>query len=72
MRKSIEFYIFQHKVDAARNHYQQLLFRYMKKTNPEDQCSRLMATLNRALKTVKDFAEKIRSYEVVSVRQQGI
>jgi len=58
----------QHKIDTARSYYQQLLFRYMKNTNPDDQCTRLMATLNKALKTVKDFAEKIRSYEVVSVR----
>lgn len=59
----------QHRVDLARAHYQQLLFRYIKETNPEDQCSRLMVTLNRALKSVKDFAEKVRSYQVVSVRQ---
>jgi len=58
----------QYKVDAARNYYQQLLFRYMKKTHPENQCSRLMALLQRTLKTVKDFAEKIRGYEVTSVR----
>jgi len=61
----------QYKVDVARNYYQQLLFRYIKKTHPETQCSRLMASLQRALKTVKDFAEKIRGYEVVSARQQG-
>jgi len=62
----------QHKVDAARNHYQQLLFRYIKRTNPDDQCSRMMATLNKALKKVKDFAEKLRSFEVISVRQQKL
>ena len=59
-------------MDAARNHYQQLLFRYIKRTNPDDQCSRMMATLNKALKKVKDFAEKLRSFEVISVRQQKL
>jgi len=58
----------QYKVDAARNYYQHLLFHYMKKTQPVAQCSRLMATLQRTLKTVKDFAEKIRGYEVTSVK----
>jgi len=51
------------KVDTARSHYQQLLYRYIRETVPEDQSSRLNASLLRGLKRVKDFAEKIRSYE---------
>ena len=56
----------QEKIDTARNYYQQLLFRYTKETNPDDQSSRLNATLHRALKTVKDYAENIRSFPVLN------
>ena len=56
----------QEKIDTARNYYQQLLFRYTKETSSEDQGSRHNATLHKALKTVKDFGEKIRSFEVLN------
>ena len=58
--------ILQEKIDTARNYYQQLLFRYTKETSSEDQGSRHNATLHKALKTVKDFGEKIRSFEVLN------
>lgn len=56
----------QEKIDTARNYYQQLLFRYMNETSSEEQGSRHNATLHKALKTVKDFGEKIRSFEVLN------
>lgn len=56
----------QEKIDTARNHYQQLLFRYTRETSPEDQSSRLNATLHRALKTIKDFSENIRSFPILN------
>ena len=58
--------LLQEKIDTARNYYQQLLFRYTKETSSEDQGSRHNATLHKALKTVKDFGEKIRSFEVLN------
>ena len=58
-------FFYKEKIDAARNYYQQLLFRYTKQTNSEDQSSRLNATLHRALKTVKDYAENVRSFPVL-------
>ena len=60
------FLLLQHKIDLARAHYLQLLFRYTKTANHES--SRLNATLHRVLKTVKDFAEQIRCQVVVSVK----
>merc|ERR1719300_1261063 len=61
----------QEKVDKARNYYQQLLFRYTKETNAEDQSSRLNATLHRALKTVKDFGENIRGLPIMKSQPGG-
>jgi len=61
----------QEKVDKARNYYQQLLFRYIKETNGEDQSSRLNATLHRALKTVKDFGENIRGLPIMKSQPGG-
>jgi len=58
----------QEKIDSARNFYQQLLYRFIKGTNPEDASSRLNATLHRALKTVKDFGEKMRSFKIFHVQ----
>ena len=60
------YLLLQEKIDTARNYYQQLLFRYTKETSSEDQGSRHNATLHKALKTVKDFGEKIRSFEVLN------
>lgn len=56
----------QEKIDTARNYYQQLLFRYTRETSPEDQSTRLNATLHRALKTVKDFSENIRAFPILN------
>ena len=58
--------LFQRKIDLARAHYLQLLFRYTKTMGSGS--SRLNATLHRVLKTVKDFAEQMRSQVVVSVK----
>ena len=63
--------VLQEKVDKARNYYQQLLFRYTKETNAEDQSSRLNATLHRALKTVKDFGENIRGLPIMKSQPGG-
>ena len=60
------YLLLQEKIDTARNYYQQLLFRYTKEMSSEDQGSRHSATLQKALKTVKDFGEKIRSFKVHS------
>ena len=60
----VNFSLLQEKIDTARNYYQQLLFRYTKEMSSEDQGSRHSATLQKALKTVKDFGEKIRSFKV--------
>lgn len=59
----------QHKVDLARSFYLKLLYRYVKTTNPSHQASKFTASLHRALKTVKDVAEKIKAYEVVSAQR---
>ena len=38
----------------------------MKETSTEDQSAMHDATVHKALKTVKDFGEKIRSFEVLN------
>jgi len=58
----------QEKIDSARNFYQQLLFKYIKGTNPEDISSRFNATLHRALKSVKDFGEQLRSFKIFHIQ----
>jgi len=58
----------QSKVDAGRSYYLQLLFKYMEVTHPREECPRLIATLHRVLQTVKESAEKIRAFEIVSVK----
>ena len=39
-----------------------------KVTHPREECPRLIATLHRVLQTVKESAEKIRAFEIVSVK----
>ena len=55
----IMFSLFQDQVDHARNYYRRLMFLFIKDRIPDS--SRLNATLHRVLKTVRDFAEHIRS-----------
>merc|ERR1712156_1098998 len=58
----------QSKVDTGRSYYLQLLFKYMEVTHPREECPRLIAALHRVLQTVKESAEKIRAFEIVSVK----
>jgi len=57
----------QFAIDTARSYYLHLLYRYMKLTNSDS--SRLNASLHSILKTVKDYAELIRSQLVVNFNQ---